>query len=228
MAKGPHYRVTVKGGYGQSASELEQWQWSVNVDADAVPVDDGGADALADAALAQYNAVNGMRTKLPAYAFTREIDVRFINALGLQERASDGSFIGTAVRSTVGPGTGSSTPVYPPHVALVCSLLTNRSGPSGKGRVFLPAPALAIDSGDFLLAEAAGDAIRDSLVGYINALNNVNNTFPAHGLGNVSVMSTKGFASTVTGVRVGRVLDTQRSRRRDLLERYGAPAAVTA
>jgi hypothetical protein len=58
-------------------------------------------------------------------------------------------------------------------------------------------------------------------------VNNLNN-WPAADVNDpkVIVASSKGYNTTVTGIRVGQAFDTIRTRREDLMETYGATLAV--
>lgn len=109
----------------------------------------------------------------------------------------------------------------PNQIALAVSLTTGLGrGPAHEGRFFLPLPAIAV-SGDGRMSTAYCDGAAADLKTFINALNAIAEgatTGPT-----VCVMSRKAGAPAthaVTGVKVGRVLDTQRRRRRSLAEGY--------
>lgn len=108
---------------------------------------------------------------------------------------------------------------YPPQISLAVSLETARRGPSGKGRFFLPCPGQGM-SANLEVVPAAVDALEASVATLIRDLNN----WPTLDANDpkVTVASSKGFNSDVTGIRVGHAFDTIRSRRRDLEEKYGA------
>lgn len=112
---------------------------------------------------------------------------------------------------------------YPPQVALAVSLETGRRGATGRGRFFLPCPGQGLGA-DLGVVPAAVDELETSVVQLINDLNNWPGVEAARP--KVTVASSKGYNSDVTGVRVGHAFDTIRSRRRDLLERYGATVAI--
>lgn len=115
------------------------------------------------------------------------------------------------------PGGGPTTQPYPNQVALAVSLTTGFSrGPAHRGRFYLPLPGYNMDANG-LVAAANADACSDATDTFINALNSVN---PAW---DVAVFSRKLGAATakvVTGNEVGRVYDTQRRRRRSMVEDY--------
>jgi hypothetical protein len=114
-------------------------------------------------------------------------------------------------------GGASAAIVYPNQVALVISLTTGFSrGPAARGRIYLPLPAIATQADGLIGAGGAGlvGTSFDTLRTNLNAV---------HANWEVGVMSRKKNAPgarKVTGCDVGRVLDTQRRRRRSLGEAY--------
>lgn len=116
------------------------------------------------------------------------------------------------------PGGASGAGSFPNQVANVVTLTTGFSrGPAHKGRIYLPLPYFALGVGGTITAIAA-DAVSDSVDTFIADLNAVNAA-----KWEVGVMSRKKYAPgarRVTGNLVGRVLDTQRRRRRSLVEDY--------
>lgn len=110
---------------------------------------------------------------------------------------------------------GMTTPLVPNQVALAATLETGFSrGPAHRGRFYLPLPAIQVAAdgviGADLAASVAGSA--DTLLADLNA---VNADFK------VAVFSRKAGAPAsrlVNDISVGRVLDTQRRRRRSLVE----------
>lgn len=115
------------------------------------------------------------------------------------------------------PGSGAGGALYPNQVALVVSLTTGFSrGPAHRGRFYLPLPSMPVDSSGMITAATAG-TVGDTVTAFIAALNSSAPNVE------VSVMSRKDGAPghrRVTGNEVGRVLDTQRRRRRSLVENY--------
>lgn len=114
-------------------------------------------------------------------------------------------------------GGGASTNLYPNQVAIVVSLTTGFSrGPAHRGRFYLPLPSMGIDAtGSITVQDAV--AVGASVDTFMTALNAADVAYE------VSVMSRKLGAPghrRVTGNEIGRVLDTQRRRRRSLIEDY--------
>ena len=116
---------------------------------------------------------------------------------------------------------GASTANIAPQIAAAVTLDTgNRRGLAAKGRFYVPVPAAAIGT-DGRILETDANALRDAAVTMVNSLN-------AAGIGRLVVASDVGTGAfrAVRSVRVGRVLDTIRSRRTSLPESYSAPVTV--
>lgn len=130
-----------------------------------------------------------------------------------------------STRTTL-PGTGtSSSSTWPGQCGLVVTLVSikpSRRGRASKGRVYLPGNAYQIDSGGKISATLA-TAMSTFVAGLISDLNDVTS------LGAVSIFSKVGTGETwnVGWARTGLVVDTHRSRRRQLLETPTADVAVT-
>ena len=110
-----------------------------------------------------------------------------------------------------------------PQAACVVSLTSARRGPTGKGRVFLPMPNVQLDNTLRMTPNFQG-AIQASAAAWLVACKNEPG-FDLNGLRPV-IISSKGYSSEVKGVRVGRVLDTMRSRRTSIPEDYSAPTGI--
>lgn len=124
------------------------------------------------------------------------------------------------------PGGGLDNPRYPNQVAMVVSLTTNVSrGPAHRGRYYLPMPTLAVST-DGRVAQADANAAAASAKTFLEAISDVPGLDLASSPGAVVMSRKLGAAKTreVTGVEVGRVLDTQRRRRRSLAEGYESSA----
>lgn len=114
-----------------------------------------------------------------------------------------------------GGGNISLTP--PNQVANVVSLRTAFArGPAHAGRFYLPLPAITVGT-DGLIPTAVRDGVKASSDTFIADLNN------AAPNADVAVFSRKAGSPMnrlVTTTKVGRVLDTQRRRRRSMVEAY--------
>ncbi len=220
MVFAPHYRVTALGRLGDSP---ERFSYSVNMakgDASPLPFLNPNDDVYADIA-AEVKAFHGSPAMLiSGYAVLEEVKIAHIGA--------DGRYVTDAVIVDVADQAG-GVPSSPgvdfvaPQVALAVSLGTDRRGASGRGRFYLPMPTTPMGS-QFVIPDVARDAAQARLATFVESLGNQPG-FDVLDL-RVVVASTKGFNTSVTSVRVGRVLDTVRSRRRSILEDYDPPTPV--
>lgn len=108
-----------------------------------------------------------------------------------------------------------------PQLALVLSLRTARArGFASNGRMYFPSANLP-DSATGLISTTHANAVAAAGGALMTAIR-------GSGVGSPAVMSTVGDGRTeaVLGVRIGRVLDTQRRRRNALPETYTAETAV--
>jgi hypothetical protein len=147
----------------------------------------------------------------------------FVNELGAYVDGSD------AVLSTPGAGVRGGGNPCPPENAIVVSLLTDVSrGHAHAGRMYLPAgqgPGNSLNSGRLVAAYAV--QVRDWFHTFIEGVRTA--TGPAlTGIGIPCVMSNIGAGVTrpITGIKVGDVADTMRSRRNRLVENYTAVTAL--
>lgn len=117
---------------------------------------------------------------------------------------------------------GRSGNVHPNQICLVISFGSAVSrGPASKGRLYSPMPAVAIETNGLMSVGNATDA-RDRWKSLIEDLSDVPGLDEASEPGAV-IMSKAGTGTKtrrISSVRVGRVLDTQRRRRRNLAESY--------
>lgn len=115
-------------------------------------------------------------------------------------------------------GGGQNASLTPANqIAIVVSLTTGVSrGPAHRGRVYLPLPAIQL-ADDGRMSEGEAGALRASFQTMLTSIAGIGTGY------SVAVMSRKAGAPAhrlVTGCQVGRVLDTQRRRRRSLIEAY--------
>jgi hypothetical protein len=137
-----------------------------------------------------------------------------LNAIG-----TDGRYIElTTTQQIVAdvPG-GTATNAHPPQCALAVTLESGFSrGPAHRGRFFSPMPAVAMGT-DGMISTTDRTAIKTSAELLRTDLNTLSTAWQ------VGICSRKLGAPTsraCTGVSIGRVVDTQRRRRRSLLELY--------
>jgi hypothetical protein len=115
------------------------------------------------------------------------------------------------------PGGGNVAMTTANQVAMVVSLTTGFvRGPAHRGRFYMPLPCMAVQA-DGAVGVPAREALKGTANTLLTALNAVNAQYK------VAVFSRKAGAPahrTVTGIEVGRVLDTQRRRRSKVPENY--------
>jgi len=208
----PHVRLSWSGTFGPPGTPAEIWSWGLKTTAPAGPID--GPGLLTRATLMETTYMAHINMLNPPWVVLTECRYAVTGADGKVLRFGDGAYqqgkLGVSHQGT------STTPgPLPLQTALVVSLGTQRPGPTGKGRVFLPFQAQVLQP-DFRLASDFCGTYASAVASLIKDVN---------GLGSpVSIISSKAYASTVTSTRCGRVPDTMRSRRNRLLEGYvGSP-----
>lgn len=200
--------------FGGSLYQTEQWSMSLRME----PSSDGVVpyqESLDNAA-----AIVSTWWTSGAYS-TSKATLEFLK---LNRIGTDGKYMNPSMTylheyptPLAGPVAGAG---FPAQVSLVATLTTGAvRGLAAKGRIFLPAVAAPVGADGRIQATEATSYAQS----VANLLTNLNG---APGLGRVMVISNvrEGAARPVTGVQVGRVYDTMRSRRTSLVEE--PPAAV--
>lgn len=201
-----HERLTFSGVFGSAAAPEEIWECNLNV----VPDVGGGIAAMVtDAGLAHAAFVSQLLPFLADDVVLTNTRAAQIGSDGRVKKNTDGAYI-QADHPGNDPGSVTGD-FHPLQTALVISLVTSRAGSSGRGRFYLPLVKQALDSAHILSVGAATDWADAAALFLAEIRDNVNTPL---------VASTKGYNTNVTGVRVGRVPDTQRRRRGDLAEGY--------
>jgi hypothetical protein len=151
-----------------------------------------------------------------------KLDLIKFNAIG-----PNGRYIASTLttRTEVVPPTAGSSSVFPPpQLTIAVTLRTGRArGRGSRGRFYPPYPpvAVAVAEETGQITAAAAQTLGTAAVALIQALNNATSeTNPDVGGLRVVVASDLGTGvfEPVTGVEVGRVVDTMRSRRTSLKE----------
>lgn len=207
MPKPAHMRATFSGTIGNG---LEEFAVNVNF-TPAVPGTDAELDEEAGVARTAF-----LTHLAPLYTnrlILTEARIASVDGTGHYLTRDDGSYqVGINSTPQGGSGVTATNGIQALQVALCVTLLTARPGPTGKGRIFLPWPDTIGLGTDFRITEAQATTVATASKAFLNALKNVSESYKP------AVVSSKGYASLITGVRVGRVPDTMRSRRGDLLE----------
>lgn len=211
MAKPAHVRLTLDGVVGTKAAPVERWSHSLSFPAAAVGLGDEDAALFAKVDLVASRWNTHLSPVMPQDVVLTGIKMAHVGADGLIPTRADGSYIQGVWDGDI-PGGMAKQPI-PLQTALCVSLTTGRAGPTGKGRFFLPWPALSLDADDKLLPVAQVEGIIDNVKGFVDAVAVVVGHAP-------QVVSSKGYMSEVLGIRIGRAPDTMRSRREDAQEGY--------
>lgn len=205
----PHTYVT---WFGDAYSGAEQWQVGLRIAAGFEPPTTAELEALDDAMEALLTTTNvafpNGRRYLGLKVAPQTVDGRYPDGVDAVEY----------LRPT--PVSGGAAVGYP-QIALVLSLRTARTrGYASNGRMYIPSSFTPNVADGRISALNAGSAAAAGAA-FIAAVN-------AAGIGLASVMSTVGAGRVepITGVRVGRVMDTQRRRRNQLTEEYTEPTPV--
>lgn len=218
----PHIRVTASGLLGGGAAsagapERFSFGFALTTNDGSNPLFDANSTLWSDVAndvalfFADANAHIGSGARLT------EVKCAHIGA--------DGKYTGPpATFAKDVPGGFATSIRYPPQVSLAVSLVTNTYGARGRGRFYLPNPVAPVEMPDLTIGATTAEAIEGAVA---TMLRNVNNEPGLDMLDlAVAVASSYGKNHRVTSVRVGRALDTVRSRRRSLVEDYRVPTAL--
>lgn len=147
-----------------------------------------------------------------------------IDTLRVEKRGEAEQILSISETLLATPGVGSGTATKTPQDSLVVSLRSNTPGPSGRGRIYMPALAASLSAAFQLTgptpANVAADtktwlkAIGTAMNGYYASISSPKTVV-------LSVRSVKNHVSQdVTSLQVGSILDTQRRRRDALPETY--------
>lgn len=214
MAYVPHYRATFKGVFAVSATAEPYEQWNTSV-----ALRGGGgystasAQAIANDLREDWKAFRmALGTTMGQSAMLTEVRLDHVGANGKIDQ--DPVFAPAGGSDFRGLGNS----VLPPSCAVVLTLDTGQRGRSRFGRMYLPLLGCPTGNDGYMTA-ADQNTILTASTAFITNVGN------APGLDDdfaVAVASGVGEGSlnTVRTIRVGRVIDTMRSRRRSLDEQY--------
>lgn len=221
-------------GYVQWGGSLpggEQWSCGLRVACtEGISTGPGAADGWDMAELLDHytetikamhinpNAKINNRAKLDHVKFNRiGVDGHYLESVTYEE-----------VFAPLSGGDAGQAVYHPNQVALVVSLTTDvNRGPAHRGRFYLPLPN-CIPADDGLITVNDANTINGCMAAFLQFMADTPGIDTASDPG-VVVMSRKlGSPATrrVTGCHVGRVMDTQRRRRRSLNEAYVSSAVM--
>jgi hypothetical protein len=218
MPYAKHLSLNLSGTIGPAGAAIERFTFGVNMSDPSVVARDvydaaGFADVVTDCTAFFSRAGSKISS------FARLTEVKWAR-IGTDGRYAADPFIQAV---DVPGGVSVTAPYYPTQISLAVSLNSAFRGPRGKGRFYLPMPGVFLGA-DSLITDADAAAVRASVATWLKALNQqpgVDGAAPK-----VTVASSFGENHDVTNVRVGRALDTMRSRRASLLERYSTSENV--
>ena len=214
MPFAPHVRLSVRWGYTSPGGDVEEGQFRLSgLSGLEQPtlINQGMGEALRDATTRWWATP---LAAIPSVLWLREVKLAAIDENG-HYSADPVILSGNTTRG------GGGAINHPPQDALVVSLMTDRRGATGRGRVFLPRTTHPLQD-DYLLSVANVQDVATTFGAYLRDLGAIT-TGETGSFMTPVVASTKGYNSAVTAVRVGRAVDTMRSRRRSLNEGYTAP-----
>jgi hypothetical protein len=206
-----HVKVVLSGVIGATTAPLEDWSFSVKYAAPQTgPMLDKAFLTTAAAGI-RTNFEGSLASLFISNISLTQIKVSNIDTTGLVVKTPQGEYEQGTWVGVVGGQAGAGIE-YPLQTACVVSLKTARAGASGKGRFFLPWPKATL-AADRRMAVLDATNVATQSKNFINYAGTTLGAVPW-------VVSSKGFGTSVTGVRVGRAPDTLRSRRHRLLEAY--------
>lgn len=216
-----HCKVVVGGPIGSTvASAIEEWSCSLkfaNPGLALPPMTQVQADDLADAILSVWETEVFSDTSM---LIGNNAFLSYCKTYSIEGDGTSGNNpIGYAFKTTPVPGSINNN--YKPYqVSCAISLDAGGRGRSRFGRFYLPSPAMTITA-DGYMSETAAETILPQAV---TALQACVTAAQAVYDGGVRLIIASGVGAgdnkEVQQVRVGRVLDTQRRRRRSLPESY--------
>lgn len=208
----PHRLITASGTLGLGSAPVEAFSFGLRVKATADSTLQADVDALWTAYAAFFGSAGA---RISSMAQLRQLKISDVAATGL--------VAGTPVVHTGLQAGGNTTRnPFPPQVSLAVSLTTGVRGARNRGRFYLPMPVQALDASTLLLSATERDDLEVELLTLLRAVN----TRLKHGSDGLSIISSFGTSTAVTGFRVGRAYDTIRSRRRSVNETYDIPTAL--
>lgn len=219
MPRPAHQMVTYSGVLGPSATPVEQWQFSLRLQ--------DGAFNSAALSVAAAAAMQPWNTSLaPIFSTNVHLTRVRIADIGTDGRVAKTADAGYSQGDWTGlrSGTVASTTVLPPQCSVVVSLQSAAAGAVGKGRIFLPQTSHRPGVSDLLLSTTDQQAILTASKAFLDGVIAATTTTPKSRIvvasAGSSVTGQAGALYPVVSVRVGRAIDTHRSRRGDLVESH--------
>lgn len=226
---GPFDRVHGYVQFGGSLPGPETWSCGIRVANTEGPLGPTDPDWDMDELLGHYvTCIKAwfQRTQTGIHSKCKLQYVKF-NMIGVDGKYQDDA---THVDffTPVGGG-GPAEASHPNQICLVVTLLTAaQRGPANKGRFYQPAPSYSINLETGMISVAQALTTAESAKQLIEDMSDVPGIDTVGDPG-VVIMSRKAgnpYTRRVNGTKVGRVLDTQRRRRRSMDESYSVVQTV--
>jgi hypothetical protein len=213
-----HYKVIHSGYFGPVGAPVEFWSHSLAVSAVSPFLVRSDLPAIAASCRTAWSSLASSINNNVRLTRTRVVS---IGPDGKYNRDASGAYV---LGDDTTEAAGGGTTIQPPQLALAVTLTTDRTDALGKGRFYLPSPVIGTLASDLRMTATASNAVLANVKAYLAG---VRGAFPATATTGVVVASGGSLAKAVppqnrlvTGVRIGRVVDTMRSRRADLQESY--------
>lgn len=221
MAYSEHALVSFRGFLGPAGNPLESWVIGLRFDYGSLGAGAGINQARLDDMREDFKTyfTNGAYDNSVSFTEARRYDI-----------GPDGRAVGDILYSPLATPVrgGNASPALPWQCSLVVSLRTAKQrGRAHAGRVYLP-PMCPTIGEDGLLEASFAQLRATQFAALLTSLNDPAGLQTPTEAAAVCVASKlDGSLEDVTAVRVGRVMDTMRSRRRSLQETYGALVGVS-
>lgn len=215
-----HLVMSMRGPLGDPAQAPEEWQINVRMTlpltiAEAGDIDgDWLQDYTEDAR--DWIRSSGMR-------FTTDVHLTECRFAVMSDAGPQNGETVIKTPAEVNSSQGQINPYVPWQNSVVVTLLADGRGRGHRGRWFLPPQQLTIENGLGTMTAAHQNGIADATKTFIEALNNHPGLDTQGTSGNVCIIGRtppEGTRELVDKIRVGRVVDTMRSRRKSLDESY--------
>lgn len=217
----PHYRLTAIGHLGPSD---ETFSYGVNLrDVGGAPADGRlTPENWLDVAEATRDFHNASDSHISPRAVLDQVKIARIGTDGTYAEPTPLVFPFNT------PGGGGNEAVLPQAALAVSLTCLPLVGPRYRGRFYLPLPVTLFDvEDDFLIIPTHADDVLGQAAQWLQAIND--DTHPASTFqAQVVIASSFGTNTDVSGVRVGRLIDTMQSRRKSLTEHYTATTTITS
>lgn len=188
--------------------------WSIGVCATTGPSVAYGYDVLQTFLEANKSAF------VAAHNYLAPIRGQFVTFTTLrleQYTGGDTAFTINEVQPT-GQVQGSNQMNHPAYAALCVGLMTNRPGGSYRGRVYIPAPGVGMETTTGTVSASNQTTARTAIATLLSAINDM--TISTNPLTAVVASRTTGLSTPILSVRSDQVLDVQRRRQNDFSRNY--------